>query len=242
MNINKTSIELQSIQFVKNHKKKIIDRYANLNNYPPVERPFTFIMAGSPGAGKTEFSISLINELYQKDAHTKIVRIDADDIKNAIPQYNKKNSYLIQKAAIIGMEKIIDYVYQNNQNVLIDGTFSHYESSIKNIKRSIQHKRTVEIWYLYLDPKIAWDLTRKRERIEGRPIKKEDFISSFFYAKDNVNKVKKEFGKYVKLNLVKKDKNKVDNFNKYKLELNIDKVDNYLTIGYNTSQLNKILL
>ncbi|CAN5158674.1 hypothetical protein BH09PAT2_BH09PAT2_07270 [soil metagenome] len=137
------------------------------------------------------------------------------------------------------MEKIIDYIYEKKQNVLIDGTFSHYESSIKNIERSIHDKRPVKIWYLYLDPKIAWDFTRKREKIEGRPIKKENFINAYFQAKQNVNKAKKQFGNDVELNLVIKD---MENYQKNKLHLNIENVDRYQTIAYNSEQLNRILL
>jgi len=233
------NIEQEAIQFIKSNKKLLIDKYSSLIKYPPVTNPFTFIMAGSPGAGKTEFSINLINQLYQKDTHTKIVRADPDEIKCFIPYYNKANSYEVQNAAITGMEKIIDHVYTKNQNVLIDGTFAHYVSSIKNIKRSIKHSRPIEIWYLYLDPKIAWDFTRKREKLEGRPILKDSFINSFFSAKDNVNKAKEDFGKAIKINLVQKD---IANQGKYKLQLNIDKIDNYLTIGYNSDQLHKILL
>lgn len=234
MDIDRQTKE-EAVKYVKKHKAEIINRFASTIDYPSNQNPFTIIMAGSPGAGKTEFSVSLIKQLYKKHPESKIVRIDADEIKEVIPQYNKHNSYLIQKAAIIGMEKIIDSIYSNNQNALIDGTFAHYSSSIKNIKRSIiDHQRPVDIWYLYMDPKKAWDFTRKREKLEGRPIKKNDFINAFFSAKDNVNKVKKEYGKKVTLNLVIKDTNK--------LHLNIDNVDNYLTIGYNSEQLNKILI
>lgn len=234
-----SEIEKEAIEYVKRNKKDIIDKFANLDDFPSEDFPFTFIMAGSPGAGKTEYSLKLIEEFYQNDPESKIVRIDADEIKTAIPQYNGKNSYIIQSAAIKGMEMIIDHIYDHNQNVLIDGTFAHYPASIKNIQRSLNHRRPVKIWYLYLDPKMAWDFTRKREKLEGRPIKKESFINSFFLAKDNVNKVKKQFGNEVELNLVIKD---IANPSKIKLQLNIDNVDKFLTIGYNRDQLNKILI
>jgi len=237
--MNDLEIENLSIKYVKEHKKEIIDKFANLKDFPSEEFPFTFMMAGSPGAGKTEYSLKLIEEFYQKDPKSKIVRIDADEIKKEIPLYNGKNSYAIQRAAIKGMEKVIDHIYEHNQNVLIDGTFAHYDPSLKNIQRSLNHRRPVKIWYLYLDPKIAWDFTRKREKLEGRPIKKEDFINAFFWAKENVNKVKKELGKAVELNLVIKE---IANPSKIKLELNIDNVDSYLTIGYNRGQLIEILI
>lgn len=232
--MDEKEIESKAIEYIKKNKSYIINRFANRTEYSPVDDPFTIVMAGSPGAGKTEFSISLIEQFYKENPNSKIVRIDADEIKEVIPQYNKENSYLVQSAAIIGMEKIIDSIYAHNQNALIDGTFAHYKSSIKNIQRSIDHGRPIDIWYLYMDPKKAWDFTRKREKLEGRPIKKEDFINAFFSAKENVNKVKQEYGKKITLNLVIKDSNK--------LYLNIDNIDNYLTIGYNSEELNKKLI
>lgn len=228
-----------AINYVKTHKKEIINKYANLEEYPSEEAPFTIIMAGSPGAGKTEFSVKLIEELYEKQPESKIVRVDADEIKDAIPTYNGQNSYIVQSAAIIAMEKIIDHIYEKKQNALIDGTFAHYESSVKNIERSLRKNRPVKIWYLYLDAKIAWDFTRKREIIEGRPIKKASFIEAYFKAKENVNRAKKQFGNDVELNLVIKD---IESYKKNKLHLNIDNVDNYQTIGYTVDQLNRILL
>jgi len=234
------NIEQEAIKFVKEHKLVIINSFAKKDNYPVEKNPFTIMMAGSPGAGKTEYSKSLIHQLYQEKLDSKIVRIDPDEIKEIIPQYNKKNSYIVQKAAIKAMELIIDYVHHHQQNALIDGTFAHYNSSIKNIERSVKkYGRSVKIWYLYLDPRIAWDITRKREKLEGRPIKKEDFINAFFLAKENANKAKKQFGKLVELNLVIKD---IRNLKKNKLQLNIANIDNYMTIGYNRDQLTKILI
>src|SRR3989344_6096985 len=111
-----------------------------------------------------------MNDLEIENLSIKYVK----ELKKEITLYNGKNSYAIQRAAIKGMEKVIDHIYEHNQNVLIDGTFAHYDPSLKNIQRSLNHRRPVKIWYLYLDPKIAWDFTRKREKLEGRPIKKED--------------------------------------------------------------------
>lgn len=230
-------LKKEAITYIKSHKHEVIEKFANLSEYPPDLSPFSIFMAGSPGAGKTEFSIALRNGLYEKMPDSKIVRIDADEIREIIPQYNKKNSHVIQAAASVGVEKLIDYIHTMNQNAIVDGTFAHYETSIKNIKRSLKRNRKVEIWYLYLDPKVAWDFTRKREKLEGRPIRKEDFINAVFSAKENVNRAKLEFGKQIELNLVVKsivDSNE--------LHLNIDNVDNYLSISYNRTELEKILL
>jgi hypothetical protein len=53
--------------------------------------------------------------------------------------------------------------------------------------------RKVAIFYIYQDPLIAWKFTQIREKVEGRYIPKEAFIDAFFNAKENVEKMKKEF-------------------------------------------------
>lgn len=88
-------IEQKAIEFVKKNKKIFIKKYASLKNFPKIKNPVTMIMAGSPGAGKTEFSTRLIALLEGFVIYKKIVRIDADDLKNTIPMYNKSNSYQV---------------------------------------------------------------------------------------------------------------------------------------------------
>ena len=64
-------------KYIKEHKRELIERFADPKIYPPDEHPRTFFMAGSPGAGKTEISRRLIESVIGKLP----VRIDADDIR-----------------------------------------------------------------------------------------------------------------------------------------------------------------
>lgn len=231
------AIRKVAIQFVKNNKKFIISKFADLTKFPSSQNPFTVFMAGSPGAGKTEFSISLIKQLSEKDPNTKVVRIDADDIRDIIPQYDKTNSNLIQSAAAIGVEKLFDHVQSHEQNVIVDGTFANWEIAKRDVKRALNRKRKIGIIYLYQDPVIAWDFTKKREKLEGRIVPKETFIQAFLNSKENVRRIKKEFGNAVRLSLVIKNfENRVE-----KTLFNIDNVDSYLKIKYNPQTLLKVL-
>ena len=214
-----------------------MSKFADLTKFPPSQNPFTIFMAGSPGAGKTEFSISLIKQLGEKDPNTKVVRIEVDEIRDIIPNYDKTNSNLIQPAAAIGVEKLFDHVQAHDQNALVDGTFANYEVALKDVKRALGKNRKVGIIYLYQDPAIAWDFTKKREKLEGRVVPKEMFIQAFLNSKENVNKIKREFRNGVRLSLVIKNfENQVE-----KILFNIDNVDSYLKIKYNSPTLLKIL-
>ena len=231
------AIRKAAIKFVKKNKKLIISKFADLTKFPPSQNPFTVFMAGSPGAGKTEFSISFIKQLGKKDPNTKVVRIDADEIRDMIPQYDKTNSNLLQSAAAIGVEKLFDHVQDHTQNVVVDGTFANYEVALKDVKRALGKNRKIGIIYLHQDPAIAWDFTKKREKLEGRIVPKEMFIQAFLNSKENVHKIKKEFGNDVRLSLVIKDfENRVE-----KTLFNIDNVDSYLKVKYNPQTLRRIL-
>ena len=168
-------------KFIKKEKHALIEKFANPKKYPSVKSPFSFFMAGSPGAGKTEFSRRLVETMKP----TPIVRIDADDIREFIPQYNGKNSGLVQGAASIAVDNLNYYTLKHDQNSIIDGTLANYEIARRNIINCLNKNRQIGVFYLYQDPLIAWAFTKKREKMEGRHVPKESFIEAFFKSKEN---------------------------------------------------------
>lgn len=230
-------VKKEAISFIKSNVKILIEKFANPTYHIPSDHPFTIFMAGSPGAGKTEFSKAFIEEMKLKDPVMTIVRIDADEIKNLIPGYNGHNSSDVHAAASIGVEKLFDHVQNKSLNVVVDGTFASYEISRKDILRAIGRNRRVGIKYLYQEPALAWKFTQIREKVEGRNITKEVFIAEYLAAMENVNKAKQEFGNQVELDLIIKNySNKLE-----KLNLNIDKVDSYVNNIYNRVSLEEII-
>ena len=231
------SISDEAISFIKSHRKELVDRFCRLSDYPRSLNPFTMFMAGCPGAGKTEFSKSIIPELQKRDPEHRIVRIDADEIRLMIPQFNGKNSHKVQAASAIGVEKIFDHVQDHGQNCIVDGTFAKYNIAHKNIVRSLNKSRKVGIFLLYQEPLIAWDFTKKRDAIEKRNIPKDAFIESFFASKDNVIKIKAEFGNKIELNvIIKNGANEAG-----KMLFNVPTVDKKLGAGYTMGSLRKLL-
>lgn len=226
-------IDQQAQDYVKSHRKELCNRFASLELYPSVTMSSSYFMAGSPGAGKTEFSKGFIKQLQNKESSRRIIRIDADEIRDVLPGYNHKNAWELQPAASLGVEKILDYVFHNDQDFLLDGTFSNYTIAKRNIERCIKHSRKIGLLYLYQDPIIAWKFTKIREASEGRKIPKRAFIDEFFKSKDCVNRIKSEFGSLVELWLIKKDFNQGIE----KTEFNIDNVDSYLKIEYTRDTL-----
>ena len=106
-----------------------------------------------------------------------------------------------------------------------------------DIKRALKRNRKVGIFYIYQDPIIAWEFTKKREAVEGRHVSKGMFINSFFLARENVNKIKELLGDKIELHLVEKNyTNELEN-----TKFNIDKVDNYLKLKYTKEDLAQLL-
>lgn len=222
----------QAEEWVKNNKAKIIDRFASPSEYPKEQAPVSTFMAGSPGAGKTEFSKSLVGQFKDKP-----VRIDADEIREILPEYDGANAYLFQGAASLAVNKLFDHVIKKGISTLLDGTFAHPQA-LPNISRSLKHGRQVDIYYLYQDPLVSWEFTKIREATEKRNIPKESFAQQFFESQAKVTEAKETFGDKVNLHVVVKDYNR----GLEKLSVNVKRVESYIPKKYNNpSDLLKLL-
>lgn len=224
-------------KFIKDNEELLISKFCNKTDYPPDDNPVSIFMAGAPGAGKTEFSKNLIDAFEEMFSPAKIVRIDPDEIRGLFAEYKGDNSHLFQGACSLGVEKIHDFVLRNNQNFTLDGTLVNYDKAISNIKRSIEKGREVSIFFVYQDPLIAWEFTKKREEIEHRNIPKESFIKAFIDSRKNVNEIKKYFKDKIQMNLIIKNyKNNTE-----QIEPDIDNVDRFIDRLYNENELENTL-
>ncbi|MEA3248872.1 MAG: zeta toxin family protein [Patescibacteria group bacterium] len=227
----------EALAFIKTKRKEIIERFANDEKCPTVDNPVSFFMAGSPGAGKTEVSKRFIKEMKPFGANG-IARIDADEIRDLIPAYDGTNAYLFQGAAAKGVEILHDHALHKSKNLLLDGTMHDFARAKLNTQRSLKRNRKVVILYIYQDPVVAWEFTRKREMLEGRRVPKEFFIETLFLANETANRLKTHFGKSVELWLV--EKNPRDP-RQEKFTFNIDNIDNHVRIRYSKEELRRIL-
>lgn len=236
---NNSAVSNDAYKEIKKRKKVIIEKFANIKDYPPSAKPFTIFMAGSPGAGKTEFSKSFDPDIFKiaQNQNTKIVRIDADEIRYLIPQFIGSNSSEVQRAASKGVDILFDHVQRTSQNAIVDGTFANYDISLQNVNRALGRSRSVGIFYIYQDPLVAWNFTKKRDEIEKRNISKKVFIDAFFSAKNNVNKVKNILKDKIIVDLIIKDFENKD----AKYKINIQNIDSYIKKPYTMGQLESLL-
>lgn len=225
--VNNDDAGEQATAYVKGHAKEIITRFANPIEFSSSSSPMTIFMAGSPGAGKTEYSLTFAKAAGSLNPPWRFARIDADEIRNILPGYTGNNSAVVQKAASLGVHTLFNAVLRRGQDAIIDGTFASLPLALQNVRRSLKRGRRVGIVYVYQDPLVAWEFTKKRERLEGRNIPQEAFIKAFFAARENVNAIKQEFPE-VHVGVVIKDvENKVADVYE-----DVELVDKYVDIAH----------
>lgn len=231
-------IRLAAIQFAKKNKERIAIKLTEPAIFAPDPKPISVFMAGSPGAGKTEFSKWLI-EVLEDGKERQVVRIDGDEIRSFFTDYTGTNSRLFQGAVSLIVEKVHDLVLHNNQSFVLDGTCANYDKAEDNIGRSLGRARGVMVFYIYQKPEVAWKFTQARELAEGRNIPKSAFIEQFLGAQNTVNKLSREFSDKITVFFVKKDfeKNLVEKI----VKIEAAGIDAYIDKRYTKTDLGKFL-
>ena len=237
MESNHNDIKNEAIRFAGKHKKEIAKRLTNPQVFLPDQEPVSVFMAGSPGAGKTEASKALLDELENVEKGRKILRIDPDELRPEFEHYSGDNAWLFQPAVSILVDNIHDLALEQRQSFILDGTLSNYEKAVNNIDRSLKRKRQVQILYVYQTPEQAWGFVQAREKTEGRKIMPEQFINQYFAARENVNKLKNRFGKNISVDLLLKE---IDGSGKL-YKAGIDQIDNHIPEKYTRTDIEKLI-
>lgn len=211
------------LEFAKTNKDRFI--LDIIKEKKPVINKEAIFMAGSPGAGKTEV-VSSLTENY-----SNYVVIDADYFRTQFPEYNGKNSSLFQKGSSWLVEQALRYVLENGYSFILDATFAIL-SADKNIKRALKNEYSISIFYVYQQPEIAWNFTKKREKVEGRLVPKEIFINAFFKSRENIEKVKERYPE-IMLNIIVKDyQNNIS-----ETHFSADNIELFLPLKYTREEL-----
>lgn len=234
------TIKGQAEEFARANRKHIAKDHTDPSTFAADEIPTSFFMAGSPGAGKTEYSRNFLT-LLEAQLNHRVIRIDADELRHHLPGYTGKNSYLFQTAVSIMVERIHDLALDNKQTFLLDGTLSKYEKAAHNIHRSLNKSRQVRIFYVYQKPEVAWKFTQARERVEGRHIPKEAFIRQFLDSRETINRIRKDFDDRVVISLVKKNFETHAVGNIIEIERKGPQIEHYLGMRYTRDDLEKLL-
>ena len=230
---DEAQVEQEALDYARAHKKAIAKRLTDMGRHPREESPVSVFMAGSPGAGKTEASL----ELLKKFGDSPVIRIDPDELRSEFPAYRGANAWLFQRAVSILVEKVHDLALEQSQSFLLDGTLSHYDVARKNIDRSLKRERTVQILYVYQEPQLAWEFVQAREAAEGRRIEPEHFIEQYFAARDVVNRLKRELGKEIFVDLLLKNNDNTQRM----YRAGVDQIGNHIPEKYSRAQIEQLI-
>ena len=144
--------EDDSLQYAKENKKEIISSV--IDGKEKEEEKTAIFMAGSPGAGKTEAAQSLTV------LNSNLCVIDADKFRVLFPGYVGNNSDEFQRGSSLLVDAALDLVLKKGYSFILDATFA--TSKVKqNIERALKKNYNVLVYYVYQDPFIAWDFTKK---------------------------------------------------------------------------------
>lgn len=221
-------IRQRAIEFAKANKKIIAKRLTSRDLFPQEGDPVSIFMAGSPGAGKTEASKALIQEVGGP-----VLRIDPDELRNEFADYDGHNAHLFQAAVSILVDRMLDEAFSNRQSFILDGTLTKYDKAEHNIDRSLRKGRAVQILFVYQDPCQAWQFVCAREALEGRRIELETFMRQYFEARRVVNALKAKFGADIKVDLLLKNN---DGSNR-SYQANVQNIDHHIPDAYDEGRL-----
>lgn len=221
----------EALQYVKNHRKELITAFTEIYTESHPKKPLSLFLAGSPGAGKTEYAESIIA------LESSLLRIEADAIREWLPVYTGSNSDMVQQAASRGVDFLYEHALKCGMSLLLDSTFTPYTIARQNVERSLRRGRTVQVHYVYQDPLIAWEFVKKREIVEGRRVPREAFIRKFFEAYENVGTIKRQFAENVELTVIIRDYQSQEK----QLFAVVSSLESVVQITYTEKQLQKLL-
>lgn len=225
----------EAIAFAKANRTRIAREFTSTDRFPSEAAPVSLFMAGSPGAGKTEFARAL-TRAFQDDGGAAM-HIDIDELRLCFPAYSGGNAHLFQPAANLLLERIHDAALKQRQSFILDGTMARYDIAHRNIMRSLKKDRIVKILYVYQEPGQAWRFVQARELTEGRRIIPDLFVEQYFNARAVVNQLKAELDDQISVDLLVKHIDGTAQFYKD----NIDCIDNHLRETYDRASILDII-
>ncbi|MBR2586860.1 zeta toxin family protein [Candidatus Saccharibacteria bacterium] len=223
----------EALAWAKQNKKQIIDQIIRTSGAEPSDAPSGIFMAGLPGAGKTELSRALI-----EISGTSPVRIDMDELATFIDGYEPENADQFRLAGSMLLAELFSKVLKNRLDFVMDGTFSSKNAEL-NIKRALKRGYKIKVVYAHQDPKLAWEFTKAREKVEHRSIEFNGFIETYYKAINNLKTISKQFDSQIKLSIAfKTPANKVGRW-----EENIinGQIDELIKVEYNKDKLIKYI-
>lgn len=220
-------------EWTKNHQKEIVDRIISDAGLCPENEPMAIFMAGLPGAGKTELSNGFIKEM-----RTKPIRIDMDELATYIKGYQPEKADLFRASATRILNNLFDKTIKKHLPFIMDGTFGS-KMALTNVERVLKRGYIVQIAYAFQDPKLAWQFTKAREKVEHRAIKEDGFIETYYKTISNLHELARRDYENVTIDIFIKNE---DNTVGQRIEnVRENQIDDILKVVYNKDKLKEYI-
>jgi predicted ABC-type ATPase len=216
-------------EWAKANKKTFANKLIKSSGVEAKKHPSAIFMAGLPGAGKTEFTKRLI-----ENSTLTVVRIDMDEIASQIDTYTPDRADKYRAAATTLLNEVFSRSMKRRMDFIMDGTFSSARA-LNNIKSALNRGYSVKVVYIHQDPKLAWNFTQAREKVEHRAIKFDGFIESYGKIINNVKGITGSEYTNVVLDIV--IKNKDNTVGIWHENIKAQDIDSFVKVIYNESEL-----
>lgn len=221
------------MDWTKAHQKEIVDKIISDANLLPQNNPMAIFMAGLPGAGKTELSNGFIKEM-----RIRPIRIDMDELATVIEGYKPENADLFRAGATRLLNNLFDKTIKKHLDFIMDGTFGS-PKALLNVERVLKRGYTVQLAYAFQDPKLAWQFTKAREKVEHRAIKEEGFIEAYYKTINNLHELAKLNHEKVTIDIFVKNADNTVGRRIRKITEN--QIDEILKVMYNKDKLKEYI-
>ena len=126
-------------------KKWVPGLLANANNSKPAsgEKPTFTILGGRGGSGKSSFKY----DVYDPD---KCIVIDADAIKEMMPEYEGWNAWQVHEESSDIVESALEFARINGLNVVLDATMKTAKTAIEKVQAFKDKGYRTEAHYMHL--------------------------------------------------------------------------------------------
>lgn len=163
---------------VARHIKTDVFNYLSMD-IKAAESPSVIFTAGAPACGKSE----TVKYILEKRPRT--VHIDPDEFRGLFPYYLGSNAENYQKSCTHIMSYCFKQALRGKFDLIHDTNFAHVDTAIDNVREALKKKYLVQIYYVYMDPRLAWKHAMQRDR----KILPEVFCRNFGLVRETIKAV-----------------------------------------------------
>lgn len=174
------------------HQDILGDIFKNEDKAKPKdgEKPKVIFLGGRGGSGKSKFE----GLVYNKDNY---IVLDADAIKEKIPEYQGYNAYEVHEESSAILNKALQRARKQGLNVVLDATMKTLSSTEKKVKSFEDAGYDMEMYYMHLPREKAAERAIGRFMGDrGRYVPLNVLLNDMKHNEENFDKLKKYASKW----------------------------------------------